>query len=366
MAGGRPKGNEISNIPMFDGSSPDPERWLDAVDRVSKTFDWDENRIAKAACLRMEQNASVWLESLVRTKRIDQVVGGTYANFKKEFLARFKPLDEAIKASEAVMDLKMKHGESIAEFGDRITIGVEKKNATWDEATKKKKEYAKARELDMFTFMCAGMDTALRKVVMGGSDPPTTYKDLLKKSITAESALKAKHQIQELVEGMEKASTESNQIAEISTSTNGDTQEAKIAALEKQVEALKEGLRCWNCQELGHTKKDCPKLRGRTQGSQGRGRGFGRGRGGPGRGNWRGNNRGARGNWRGRGFGRGRGYGPPAYFGQPGYYQQQYQPRYPGVQQLNQGPPGFQQQQQYPSGSQAQQQYEIIDMSGNY
>ena len=42
-----------------------------------------------------------------------------------------------------------------------------------------------------------------------------------------------------------------------------------------------------------------------------------------------------------------------AYFGQPGYYQQGFQPRYPGVQQIQQGygygpPQNMQQQQQQP------------------
>ena len=368
---GRPKGNEINNIPMFDGTTPDPERWLDAVERVAKTFDWADDRIAKAACLRMSDKAALWLESLVRTDQMEALVDKTYEDFKKVFIARFKPLDEAIKATEAIMGLQMKSNESVTEFADRITIGVEKKNATWDDATKKTKEYKDNRSLDMFTFMCAGLDNSLRRVVMGGSDPPTNFEDLLKKAVSAEAALKAKHSIQELVEGMDAASTTDETPPE-------DPNTAKIQALEKQIEAMKEGIKCWFCSQVGHTKKFCPKFKQQQQSGNTRGRGGGgRGRGGfQGRGgyqgNWRGGFRGNRGgNWRGRGGGRGRGgYVPAAYFGQPGYYQQGYQPRYPGVQQVQQGygsygpPQQFQQQQQQQQAP--HQQYEIVEMPGNY
>ena len=366
---GRPKGNEINNIPMFDGTTPDPERWLDAVERVALTFDWADDRIGKAACLRMESKAALWLESLVRTDKMRDLTGGDYATFKRVFLARFKPLDEAIKATEAIMGLTMRSGESVTEFADRITIGIEKKNATWDDATKRTREYKANRQLDMFTFMCAGLDNSLRRVVMGGSDPPTNYADLLKKAVSAEAALKAKHSIQELVEGLEGADTNDQK------ETVDDPNAVKIAALEKQIEAMKDGIKCWHCAEVGHTKKFCPKFKQQQQSGGNRGRGGGRGRGGfQGRGggyqgNWRGGFRGNRGgNWRGRGGGRGRGYTPQAYFGQPGYYQQGFQPRYPGVQQIQQGY-GYAPQQQYPQQQQQQQphqQYEIIEMPGNF
>ena len=370
---GRPKGNEIDKIPMFDGTTPDPERWLEAVERVAETFDWAEDRIAKAACLRMDGKAALWLETLVATGNLAKTMN-SYKDFKKGFNARFKPLDEAIKATEAIMDLKMKAGESVSEFADRICIGVEKKNASWDEATKKTKEYKEAAERDRFSFMCAGLNDSLRRVVMGGSDPPTDYTDLLKKAVSAESALKAKHSIQELVAGMDGASTSEGRQESAPVE---DANTAKIEALEKQLEAIKDGIKCWNCQEVGHTKRFCPKLKGQqNSGGGNRGRGGGaRGRGGN-RGNWRGGFRGNRGgNWRGRGGGggRGRGYTPQAYFGQPGYYQQGFQPRYPGVQQLQQGQQsgygqGYQPPQPYqqPPPQQQHQQYEIIEMPGNF
>ena len=373
---GKPRGNEMQNIPLFDGTTPDPERWLDAVERVAKTFDWEEDRWAHAAVVRMDSKASVWIESLTRMGTLDDNMKD-YKTFKERFLARFKPLDEAIKATEAIMDLKMKGGETVSEFADRICLAIEKKNTSWTETQRATKEYKDSRERDQFSFMCAGLDQVLRKVVMGGSDPPTTFEDLKKKAIQAESALKAKHSIQELVEGMDKVSAESNE----KEKKNDDPQTAKIEALEKQIEALKEGIKCYYCAEFGHTKRFCPKLKkDQASGNQRQGRGGARGGGNRGTGynrgsNWRGGFRGNRGgNWRGGrgGGGRGRGYTPQAYFGQHGYYNQGY-PRYPHIQQIqgNQGQQGFNQgyqpqpRQEYPNQSQHQQ-YEIVQMPGNF
>ena len=89
---------------------------------------------------------------------------------------------------------------------------------------------------------------------MGGSDPPTNFEDLLKKAVSAEAALKAKHSIQELVEGMDAAST-----ADVTPPEDPNT--AKIEALEKQIEAMKEGIKCWFCSQVGHTKKFCLKFK---------------------------------------------------------------------------------------------------------
>ena len=383
---GRPKGNEINQIPMFDGTTPDPDRWLDAVVRVANAFFWDvegeNDRRARAACLRMEGAAGVWLESMTRMGKLNDAIA-TWDAFKTAFRGRFRPLDEAIRSTEAIMDLKMKQGEKVQEFADRIMIGVDKKNEIWSEEARALDQYAAIRNQDLFSFMCAGLDSSLRKIVMGGSDPPTTFDGLITKACQVESAMRAKHSIQELVEGIDQLDV--NERSDGGSVKETNSQSAKIATLEKQIEALQTGIKCWYC-EGPHMKANCPKLKQQGTGSGGRGGQRGQPRGGPrGRGgfrggfqgNWRGGFRGNRGGggWRGRGGQRGRGFGSQPYFSPHlTSFGQYYQPRYPGVHQIQQVPQG----QQYPPGNgngfqgpppnpNDHQQYEIVDLgSGNY
>ena len=59
--------------------------------------------------IRMSERAEVWLKS-------QRTLGITYNegtdDFKKAFTKILKPFDDPLKATEAVMDLKQKDGES--------------------------------------------------------------------------------------------------------------------------------------------------------------------------------------------------------------------------------------------------------------
>ena len=189
---------------------------------------------------------------------------------------------------------------------------------------------------------------------MGNSNPPRTAEDLRNMAIETEAALAAQHHINEIAE-------EGSANADNGKETKEDppADDSKLDKLEKEIAAIKTGLKCYKCGKIGHIRRECPSQAQPAPQGGNRGRGRGRGRG---TFNYRGNFRG-RGNYRGRGnfggggyrggYGQGRGgYTPAAYFGQPNYYNNQGQygqygqgtgQRF-GVNQVHQHPP------QYPEG----------------
>ena len=363
-----PKGTELLAIPQYPGHGIDPEMWLDLVDRAGTTYNWDDGRKSGAACLRMSEKALVWVDA---QKKLNNVLETKpWNDFKKAFLERFKPKDNALKGTEAVMDLRQKSNESVAEYYDRVCLAVETKNQTGFTAENRTKDWYKTcRSNDIYTFMCAGLDPKIRQIIMGSAQPPKTEVDLRKMAIETEAALNAKRAINEISEKV--------QIAELNEQKDkdkegGNEMDDKLAKLEKEIMAMKKGIKCYNCLEFGHIRRECPKKnQNQGQGGQGQGRGRGqfRGRGGFYRG---GQNNYFRGN-RGRGMPRGRGFGygysrgagfrpsytPMAYIGQPNYYQNQN----PGY-----GPPRYginQLQQNGTVNDPSQGLWEIVDNGGN-
>ena len=360
---GRPSGQEINSIPLFTGTNIDPEIWLQQVNTSAATFGWEDNAKAGAACLRFTEKAAVWLES---QRTLNKLPFATWDAFTNAFLGRFKPLGEAIQATEAVLDLKQKEGELIAEYADRIVIAIDKKNFTYTANQKTADGYIRARDADAYSFMAAGMSDRLRRQVMSGSDPPTTFDDLKKKATAAETAFRAKHLIQEIEQSNgkhEQLDDDNESKSGISTTTDTDS----IAEIKQSIEEIKKGFKCFNCGKFGHLRRSCPDAAKNSNSGGWRGGGRGGQSGSRGQGGWRGR---GRGNWRG-GPGRGRGtygYGyqgnqngyyrgnrgggftPQANFGQPNYYQNNFPQQYPpqfNQNQYNQGP-RFQQPYGYP------------------
>ena len=322
---GKVTGNELLSIPLFTGDETDPDIWLDLIDRASRTYRWDDERKPGAACLRLTDKALTWLDSQKKLGVRHET--SEWNAFKTAFLARFKPKDDTIKATEGIMDLKQKAGERAAEFFDRVVLAVELKNRPgFTDAQRGEAWYPAVRNTDIYSFMCAGMLPALRKQVMGSANPPRNIDDLKKMAIETEAAFASHHTINEMTK--ETAESNGGESKEAREETDGD----KLEKLEKEVAAIKQGIRCYKCNKIGHIRRECPQNQGGQgqqqqqpppqQGWRGRGRGRGRGNN-----NWRGNSRG-RGGFRGRGGGgynRGRGsYTPAAYFGQPNYGQPNY------------------------------------------
>ena len=124
MGEGIPKGNEITAISLFSGAAgEDAEIWIKKVDRCGKTFNWKDECKAGAACLRLTDAAEAWVES--NTRQGVDLTTKSWDDFKKLFIKRFKPLPDAIKAAECVMDLQQKDSETIGAFYDRVLISMD-------------------------------------------------------------------------------------------------------------------------------------------------------------------------------------------------------------------------------------------------
>ena len=351
-----PKGTELLTIPQYPGSGIDPELWIDLIERTARTYNWHNDRKAGAACMRMSEKALVWVDA---QRKLGNVLENLeWDNFKRQFYIRFKPQEDTLKGTQALIDLNQKSGESVAEFFDRVCLAVEAKNKPSFTAAQRREEwYNTARSNDIYSFTCAGLNPTIRKIVMGSANPPRNMDDLRTMAVETEQALAAQKSINELSEKLD--TSEIASVKEKGSGNDNDKDNDKVAMLEKEILAIKRGVRCYNCGEWGHIRRECPKKptgqgQGQSQGSRGRGfqrggyggYGFGRGRG---QGYYRG---------RGRGMPRGRGmsgwnygqYGrggqrpnfiPAANFGQPNYFQpqQSYPPVRYGVNQMQQQVP---------------------------
>ena len=329
-----PGGADLNAIPSFNGDGKvDAELWLTGFKTAAKAFQWKEEAHQQMAAMKLIGDAAIWLdgESKMRNFPCQRDADGGYSAwevFEKMFLGRWKPQQEPLQATEAIMNLRQASGEAVLTFLDRVVLSVEKKN--WQATDRTAASYIAMRDADLFNFGAAGIRTDIRKVILSNPKPPATFKELKAAAVNAETALRAQHTINE-IDAMETGEQQKEEVSE-------------IALLKKEIETLKaNNIVCYKCGQRGHIRKNC-----KSQGNQGGPRQGQRGGRGRGRGQQRRPQGRRGGGGRGGGYQAGQGWNsnysgwqPQANFGQPGsYYQREItQSQAPGGFAYQMGPP---------------------------
>ena len=330
-----PGGADLNAIPTFSGDNKvDAEVWINGFSMAAEAFQWKKDSYQQMAAMKFVGDAAIWLEGEVKMRNFPAKAGredaqdfNAWEMFVHRFLKRWKPQQEPLQATEAIMNLRQASGEGVLAFLDRVVLSVDKKN--WQATDRTSADYIAMRDADLFSFGAAGIRTDVRKIILSSTKPPTNFKELKAAAVNAETALRAQHTINEV----EEKETEEKK-----------EESSEIAMLRKEIEALKSSnVICYKCGQRGHIRKQCKNQGQGGQQRQGPRGGRGRGRGQPRR------PQGRRGGGRGGGYQGGQSWGnnnyqswqPQANFGQAGnYYQREIsQGQTPGRFAYQMGPP---------------------------
>jgi hypothetical protein len=299
-------GSQLNTLPVFDGApASDVRLWFSKITDYADQYAWNDAEKASAAKNKLTGEAASWVQSQAKMgKRMrswaDQphvaAANGQPAipaanGLEREMITRFDEIVTELAAADAMAGLKMKAGERVNAFYDRVVLAVDRANHTYTAAEKLEGEYLRHMSAMIYTFFGAGLSDKIREKTMGAGTPPRTADTLLvaARNVEAEHSRAAGHRTSGQVTAVEQgAPAAASASGSDSNPHPPGSMDYEIAALKlqfgKMMNNSKAGLRCFNCNEKGHFSRDCTAPRRPYRGRGGRGGGQGRGRGGGGRG----------------------------------------------------------------------------------
>ena len=282
----KPTAAQINSITAFSGvMGQEAELFVDSVNRAKTVYAWTDEDTASAAMQKMTGSASSWLKHLSRLGT-EFETWETNAGLKKALLERFLTGRTLAASVGGLAELQQgqRATESVAEFVERLSAALDKKNFDVTEANKKTANYIARFKAELVKYLLHGLREEFKTRVIGVPNAPEdleTIVSVCKRAEEEKSSLAVVHAI-----SSDKGQGKVNQV-----SVNQVNQaQSKNAARRKGA--------CFTCGSQSHWADRCPQNNRRRggRGGQGGGGGFQGGQQG-GRGNPSAGNSGRSGGW---------------------------------------------------------------------
>ena len=281
----KPTAAQINSINAYAGvMGAEAELFVDSVNRAMSVYAWTDEDTACAAMQRMLGTASSWLKHLSR-------LGTTFTKWeganglKHAILDRFLTGRTLAASVGGLAELQQaqRANESVAEFVERLSAALDKKNFDVSDADKKKAAYITTFKGELVKYLLHGLRDEFKTRVIGVPNAPEDLKTIVevcKRAEEEKSSLAVVHAI----------SSGNNKPVTVNQVSQGQSKNA----------ARRKGA-CFTCGSTSHWADRCPQNNRRRGGGgrNGRGGGGGGGQGGQqqGRGNPSAGNYGRSGGW---------------------------------------------------------------------
>ena len=287
------QGNQLTSIPIYSGTQGlEALNYAEAIDGALVQFGWTQAQAAQAAISRGGTTVANWTRGEraagITYTAWNQAAAAGVVNMRPAFITRFGPVYTTSGAVSAIADLKQRQNETAADFMDRVKVSVDMLHYNVAEADRNNAFRQSYARLVVAQFG-GGIHDTIRRAVFGVPVPPNTIQAALEAATAAEA------------EQSSKTTKLVNEIEEGELTENADTSDkpkpTEFELLTKKVDDVlaisRQGglqrargrggfrpdysqFRCYNCNNIGHLRRNCPKPQSSFQ-VAGRGHGNSRG-----------------------------------------------------------------------------------------